>query len=437
MMSKKSKTSTNQNATLKKVGNVGEITEYTLETNGLRVFFVPRPHTGVVTSSIMYKVGSRDEICGETGLAHMLEHMLFKPTHFDKKRKSDPGAMRFERETGCTLNAYTSRDRTNYYFSYPKEHFNRALQIEAERMHGVILTDAEFKPEQTNVLSEFDMYAGDELFTLSLEMIGIAFQSHPYGNEVIGYREDIEALTTEKLEAFYRAHYTPENATYVIVGDVTEKELEETILTHFKDIPRLSSMLKRREITEPKQQGIRTTSVIRPSETQVYGLGIKYAPFPTKEWFETMIIFDLLAGGEDSILHKRLVDTGLAARVQSQFEPSRDINLGMFFITLSKKTTHEKMHQLFLKTITELTATTITPFLKKTMAKVLTSEYTNRENSLGLAMELVEYASVDAVEQFFDSEKILMSITARDIENRIRELFNEDVLTIGYFIGKK
>ena len=436
-MSKKSETNTKKNPTLKKVQSIGEITEYVLEANGLRVFFVPRPHSGVVTSSIMYKVGSRDEICGETGLAHMLEHMLFKPTTFDIKRKSDPGAMRFERETGCTLNAYTSRDRTNYFFSYPKEHFDRALQIEAERMQGVILTDAEFKPERTNVLSEFDMYAGDELFTLSVEMMGVALQSHPYGHEVIGYRADIEAYTTEKLEAFYRAHYTPENAEYIIVGDVAEKEMKDTVLKHFKDLPRSPTLKIRKEISEPKQTGIRMTTVIRPSETQVYGLGIKHAPFPSQQWFETMIIFDLLAGGEDSILYKKLVDTGLATRVQSSFEPSRDPNLGMFFVTLSKKTTHEKMHQLFLKTVSELNVKTITPFLKKILAKVITSEYRSRENSLSLAMELVEYASVDAIDTFFDSEKILKSITAKDIETRINELFKEDVLTIGHFIGKK
>lgn len=436
-MSKKSETNTKKVPTLKKVRSIGEITEYVLESNGLRVFFVPRPQTGVVTSSIMYKVGSRDEICGETGLAHMLEHMLFKPTVFDVKRKSDPAAMRFERETGCTLNAYTSRDRTNYFFSYPKEHFNRALQIEAERMHGVLLTDAEFLPERTNVLSEFDMYAGDELFTLSVEMMGVALQSHPYGHETIGYRADIEAYTTEKLEAFYRAHYTPENAIYVIVGDITEKEMKEALLLHFKDIPRSSTLMSRREITEPKQTGIRTTTVTRPSETQVYGIGVKHDAFPTRAWFETMIIFDLLGGGEDSILHKKLVDTGLASRVQSNFEPSRDINLGMFFVTLSKKTTHEKMHQLFLKTVSELNVKTITPFLKKVLAKVLTSEYRSRENSLSLAMELIEYASVDAVDKFFDSEKILKSITAKDIETRMKALFQEDVLTIGHFIGKK
>lgn len=436
-MSKKSETNTKTTPTLKKVRSIGEITEYVLESNGLRVLFVGRPGTGVITSNIVYKVGSRDELPGETGLAHMLEHMLFKHTTFDIKRKSDPAAMRFEREVGVVLNANTWKDRTCYYFSYPKEHFNRALQIEAERMRDVVLSLKEFTPERTNVLSEFDMYGGDELFVLSMEMMGVAFQSHPYGHETIGYREDIEAYTTEKLSAFYKKHYTPEQATFIILGDIIEKEMKEGVLTHFGLIDKGTNQEKRREVREPKQRGQRTTTVIRPSDTQVLGIGVRHAGFPAKEWFETMIIFDLLGGGEDSILHKKLIDTGLATRIQTSLEPSREENLGIFFITLSKKITHEKMHALLLKIVLEQTAKTITPFLKKTIAKMLTSEYMTRENTLSYAQELVEYTSANAVEKFFDSEKILKSITAKDIETRIKELFQEDALTIGHFIGKK
>lgn len=436
-MSKKSETNTKQNPILKKVRSIGEITEYVLRTNNMHVLYVHRPHTEVVTSNIVYTVGSRDELPGETGLAHMLEHMLFKPTHFDREQKLEPASMRFEREIGVVLNANTWKDRTCYYFSYPKAYFDRALHIEAERMQGVLLTDKEFTPERTNVLSEFDMNAGDELFTLSLEMMGVAFQSHPYGHETIGYREDIEAYTPAKLEAFYRKHYTPEHATLIILGDIDEKEMKSAVIAHFGALPKGVNQEKRREVQEPKQTGIRTTTVIRPSETQVFGLGVKHAGFPSKEWFETMIIFDLLAGGEDSILHKKLIDTGLATRIQTSLEPSREENLGIFFVTLTKKTSHEKMHALMLKLITEQTAKTIAPFLTKTIAKMLTSEYMTRENTLSYAQELVEYTSASAVDKFFDSEKILKSITAKDIEKRMNELFHEDVLTIGHFIGKK
>ena len=227
-MSKKSEPSTSieKAPRLQKITSEQEITEYKLTSNDLRVLYVHRPGTGVVTSDIVYMVGSRDEARGETGIAHMLEHMLFKPTTFDIERGDDSAAMRFERETGINLNANTWKDRTSYYFSYPKEHFDRALRIEAERMRSVVLTDTEFKPEQANVLSEFDMYAGDEQFSLSVQMMASAFHSHPYGHETIGFREDIAAYTTDKLKAFYDTFYAPTNATLIIFEDVSEKEMK-------------------------------------------------------------------------------------------------------------------------------------------------------------------------------------------------------------------
>lgn len=437
-MLKKSETATKTTSPiLKKVKSVKEITEFTLTSNGLQVLYVHRPGSGVVTSDIVYFVGSRDENRGETGIAHMLEHMLFKPTQSDIKRKTDSGAMHFERETGVILNANTWKDRTSYYFSYPVEHFDRALQIEAERMHGVILNDKEFKPEQTNVLSEFDMYAGDEHFSLSVAMAGAAFESHTYGHETIGFRADIASYTTEKLKTFYEKYYAPNNATLIIVGDVSETQMKTAVVKHFSKLKRSVTLTAPLQLTEPKQEGPRTVVVKRPSATQVYALGVKHEAFPSPHWFETMAIFDMLAGGTDSVLGKALIDTGLAVTIQTSLEPTREGNLGVIFITLTQKTTHAKMHELLRKTIHSLTAQAITPYLKKTIAKALTSEFETRENSLGYTGELVEYASAHAWEQFFDSEKTLKSLTPKNIKTRMDVLFNEDNTTIGHFIGTK
>ena len=437
-MSKKSETPTKAKVPqLKKLKSINEITEYTLTSNGLHVLYVHRPGSGVVTSDIVYFVGSRDEARGETGIAHMLEHMLFKPTHADIERKTDSGAMHFERETGVILNANTWKDRTSYYFSYPVIHFERALQIEAERMHGVVLSDKEFKPEQTNVLSEFDMYAGDEQFALSVAMAGTAFESHTYGHETIGFRSDISAYTTEKLNAFYKKYYAPNNAMLIIVGDVPETMMKATVLKHFSKLEKSVTLTAPLSLVEPKQEGPRTVVIKRPSTTNVYALGVKHDAFPTQSWFETMAIFDMLAGGTDSVLGKALIDTGLAVNIQTSLEPTREGNLGIIFITLTKKTSHGDMHKRLRKIIDSLTVPTITPYLKKTIAKALTGEFETRENSLGYTSELVEYASAHAWEQFFDSEKVLRSITPKVVKERMETLFNEDNTTIGHFIGTK
>ena len=421
----------------KKIKTKGGITEYQLIANGLRVLFSERKGTGIITSNILYHVGARDEARGETGLAHMFEHMLFKPTKHDVHRKSDSGSMLFEREIGCTLNANTWKDRTTYYFSYPREYFDRALRIEAERMHDLVLTDTEFKPERTNVLSEFDMYGGDEQFALSVQMSGVAFQSHPYGHETIGYREDIEDYTIEKLERFYRKFYAPNNATLIIVGDVTETEMESKVLEHFAHLKMSTTLTKREVIREPKQEGVRTITIERPTTTNVYALGVLHEGFPSKAWFETMVIFDMLAGGTDSILHRKLIDTGLAVSLSNSLEPTYDTNLGILFITLSKKATHTRIHDLIPTIINELTPRDIAPYLKKTIAKTIAHEVSTRENSLGFVYELTEYVSAGAWETFFDSEKILSSITTQDIVNRLRLLFDPRKTTVGYFVGTK
>lgn len=441
-MSKKSKTNFKQksvkvSAKLRKIKQTHGVTEYVLTTNDLHVLYMERPLTGVVTSDIVYFVGSRDEARGETGLAHMFEHMLFKPTYFDIARKTDSGATCFERETGINFNANTWKDRTSYYFSYPKEHFDRALLVEAERMHGLVLTNKEFKPEQGNVLSEFDMHAGNEHFLLSVQMMAAAFESHPYGHETIGFREDIEDYTIEKLDAFYRKYYAPNNATLIIVGDVNEREMKRTVLKHFAKLEKSKTLQKRLVFREPIQEGNRTVTVQRPSTIQLYAVGLKHDAFPTKSWFEAMIIADMLTGGSDSILHKKLIDTGLASSAECMLEPSREANLAILFITLTQKCTHEKMSAILRKIIDAITVESMAPYLKKTLAKTLTSEQFTRENSLGFVSELVEYVSADAWEKFFESEKILSSITPMDIKTRLHKLFDESQLTIGNFKGTK
>lgn len=422
---------------LEKIKRVKEITEYRLTTNDLRVLFAQRSGTGVITSNIVYAVGARDEARGETGVAHMLEHMLFKPTKADLRRKSGSGAMQFERDTGIILNANTWKDRTSYFFSYPMEHFERALRTEAERMQGVVLTDTEFKPEQGNVLSEFDMYAGDEQFALSVQMMGCAFQSHQYGHETIGYREDIEAYTPEKLRKFYETYYAPNNATLIIVGDVAESDMKAMVLKHFGSLKKSKTLPERLKITEPKQEGLRMVEIQRPSTTQVYACGIKHDAFPTKSWAETLVILEMLTGGEDSILHKRLVDTGLATSVSSSLEPTREANLAIIYITLTSKCTHESMHTKLQEIIKSLSTKVIATYLKKTIAQVVSSEFITRENSLGYTSALVEYVSAGAWEQFFNSEKILLSLTPSEIKSKMHTLFTETQLTIGYFKGTK
>lgn len=410
--------------------------EYILE-NGLTILYKKITNTRVITTNIVYRVGARDEQTGETGVAHMLEHMLFKPTTFDLKKKIDSSAMQFERETGCVLNANTWKDRTTYFFSYPKEYFTRALQIETERMHSVILSDKEFLPERNNVLSEFDMNNGDPYFALSVQMVCSAFHSHPYGHETIGFREDIERYTAAMLKAFYEKYYDPSNATLMIIGDIDETEALNEAAKQFQSLKSKGTVVRYFQVIEPKQEGLRRVSVERESNTNIIAFGVRHSSFPENAWFATSLLASILTDGPDSILYKKLVDTGLASKVEMVVEPTSEENLGILYVTLTKKASHESIEKKVFEIISLLKANELTTHYKKIQQKVITSEIIGRGSSLNIAMELTEYVSAQSTPVFFETEKILKSITPQDIVRQAQNLFTQKNMVIGYFIGKQ
>jgi len=414
------------------VKSIQDISEFVLKKNGLRVVYKYIHGTSVVTSNLTYLVGSKDELPGETGLAHMFEHMLFKPTRHDLKLKQEPASMKFEREVGIILNANTWKDRTTYYFSYEKSYFARAIKIEAERMKDLVLTDKEFKPERTNVLSEFDMYNGDPQFALSCAMVATAFHSHSYGHETIGFREDIEAYTVEKLDQFYKKHYQPGKAVFSIVGDISIEEVLKTISREFGDIEN-DHLVPRERIQEPKQEGLRRIEINRPGVSNVIAIGFKHAGFPNKEWYATSVLIDLLAGGDDSVLHKKLVDTGLVTSVTGMIEPANEMSLGIIYITMPKKANLEIIEKLARDLIAKTDTKEIKKHLSTVVSRYLAEEKFGRESSMNIVSQLTEYISAGSWESYYETEGILKAIQPNDLLALLNQTFAENNLTIGHY----
>lgn len=411
------------------------IASFTLRSNGLTVLYAPRPGTGVVTTNLTYSVGSRDELPGETGLAHMLEHMLFKPTTFDRARKwSEARAMRFEKATGCILNANTSRDRTTYFFNYPQEHLDEALAIEAERMTGVILTDPTLRPEQGNVLNEYDMYNGDPYFALEVAMHGAAFLAHPYGHETIGHRADIEAYTAVKLERFYRDYYRPDNAVLQIIGDVSLTEALTAVQTHFAEITRPETPIPRRHITEPPQEGLRRTTIERPTNFELFSLGFKHAGFPNAEWWQAALLVDILTDGPESVLHRALVDTGLASSVSGGVEETPDPNLGTITVTLAEGVSQSTIEATVRQCVAELDRATVTARRKSVQASTYTDLLFAREGSLSTARLLTECIAGGDWSVYEALPELVLRVTTADIMQFKAQAFRDNNLTIGHCV---
>ena len=415
--------------------DTGGFFEYTLKRNGLRVLHRELSGTGVVTSNLTYRVGSRHEPRGKTGLAHMLEHMLFMPTTNDAAADRASAANRFEQETGALLNANTSRDRTTYYFSYPREHFDRALAIEADRMRNVRITEENFAPERNNVLSEFDMYFSRPDFVLAMRMSGVAFHTHPYGHEVIGFRDDIERYEVADLCDFYDTYYRPDNATLTIVGDVSLREALRAVERTFGELVAPERAIPDFTITEAQPEGERTVTVTRESNQNLLALGVRHAGFPSQAWHRTFVALSVLAGGPESILERSLVDTGLASNVEFMLEPTRDENLAIIFITLAPGVAHDDVLTRVRQSLDTLDSSTIAPLARKVIAGQLTEDAFVSASSLQLALELTEYVAADAWQTFLETESILTSITPSAVMATIHELFQPARLTLGRFIG--
>ncbi len=407
------------------------IHEYLLTKNGLRVLFVSLPGSPTVTTNIVYHIGSQDEAYGETGLAHMLEHMLFKPT------LTKGLAWKKLEEKGAVLNATTWLDRTLYYFNLPKEYLGEMLDVEADRMRNLTITDEEFLPERANVLSEYEMYNSKPESALDWNMAGTAFQAHGYGHDTIGFRADIEAFTTAKLKAFYDRYYWPNNATLIVVGDVPVHEVLTSIHTHFAHIPGNFDPALRSHSIEQKQEGTRRVELARETPVRACMMAFKAPPFTSREWTALNLGLRHLTLGETSVLHRALVDTQLATSVDAHLYPTKDPYLALFEIYATEKGSYEKIEHVVLGAIDTLhkkplSTTELT--LLKTFDRA--QELVSRDGTFNIAAQLGEYVATGAWERYFDGLAELKGITATEVQAAARTYLQKAHMTIGTIVKK-
>src|SRR5438552_3175228 len=202
--------------------------------NGLQVIVIPDHRTPVVTQMIWYKVGSADETQGKSGLAHFLEHLMFKGT-----TKHPAGEFsETVRRIGGNENAFTSTDYTGFYQRVPREQLGKMMEFEADRMTGLILKDENVLPERDVVLEEYNMrVANNPEARLSEQIMAALYLNHPYGRPVIGWHQEIERLNREDALAFYRRFYAPNNAILVVAGDIDASEVRPMAERAYGAIP--------------------------------------------------------------------------------------------------------------------------------------------------------------------------------------------------------
>src|SRR2546423_2281833 len=233
------------------------ISHFTLG-NGLEVVVIPDHRTPVVTHMVWYRVGAADETAGKTGLAHFLEHLMFKGT-----QKNPQGLFsQTVSNIGGQENAFTSSDYTGYFQRTAREHLKMLMEFEADRMTGLVLTDDVVKPELQVVLEEQNMrVANNPGARLSEQMEAALFLNHPYQRPIIGWRQEIEKLTRDDSLAFYKRFYTPNNAILIVAGDVAADEVKTLAEATYGKVARVTEVAPRQRPQEPAQVASRTVTL--------------------------------------------------------------------------------------------------------------------------------------------------------------------------------
>jgi zinc protease len=277
--------------------------------NGLQVVVIPDHRTPVVTQMIWYKVGSADETSGKSGLAHFLEHLMFKGTSKHPAGEFSETVQRI----GGNENAFTSADYTGYFQRVPREQLGKMMEFEADRMTGLVLKDENVLPERDVVLEEFNMrVANNPEARLTEQIMAALYLNHPYGRPVIGWHREIEKLDREDALAFYRRFYAPNNAILVVAGDVDAGEVRPMAERTFGAIaPQPAIPAQRVRPQEPEPAAPRTVTLSDPRVEQP-GLRRYYlVPSATTaaagESAALDVLAQLMGGGSNSYLYRRLV----------------------------------------------------------------------------------------------------------------------------------
>src|SRR5689334_20546553 len=298
-----------------------EVSDLTL-ANGLEVVVVPDHRAPVVTHMIWYKVGAADETPGKSGLAHFLEHLMFKGT---EKNPGDAFSRQVA-EIGGQENAFTASDYTGFFQRVPRNHLKEMMALEADRITGLVLTDDVVRPELNVVLEEQNMrIANNPAARLGEQMDAALYLNHPYGRPVIGWRQEIEQLDREDALAFYRRFYTPNNAIVIIAGDVTPEQVRALAQDTYGKVPRVADIKPRLRPQEPVHEAPRTVTlgdprVTQPSLSRYYLVPSSTSARPGESEALDVLVHILGRGANSRLYQTLVVDKGIAVNAGASYD---------------------------------------------------------------------------------------------------------------------
>jgi zinc protease len=409
------------------------ISEYRLQ-NGLRVLLFPDPTKTNITVNITYMVGSRHEDYGETGMAHLLEHLMFMGS------KNHANIKKELQDHGTQPNGSTSFDRTNYFetFQATDENLKWALEMEADRMVNSFIAKKDLDSEMTVVRNEFEMGENDPLGVLQERVLSTAFLWHNYGHSPIGARSDIENVPIDRLQAFYRQFYQPDNALLVVAGKIDEAKVLALVHQYYSPISKPARQLRQMYTAEPTQDGERSVTLRRVGDIQAL-FALYHVPSGTHEDFPAVEIASTILGEQPAgRLYKALVEPGKAAAVGVGTLRTMDPGVMLAFAAIRMEKSMDDAQTVMLSVLDEL------------KSKPFTDEEVNRSkvqfakrfellmnNSGDAARNLSEWQAMGDWRLLFLYRDRIQKVTRDQVQQAAEKYFIPSNRTLGKFYPEK
>ncbi|OZA05565.1 MAG: peptidase M16 [Methylophilaceae bacterium 17-44-8] len=415
-----------------------EIQEFKLN-NGMKVIVQEDHRAPVVVSQVWYRAGALDEVNGKTGVAHVLEHMMFKGT-----KKVPAGQFsRMIAAAGGKENAFTGMDYTCYYQQLEKSNLPLSMRLEADRMQHLQITDEEFAKEIKVVMEERRWRTEDKPQSKVNEQFqAITFRAHPYGRPVVGHMNDLENMTAEDAREWYRNWYTPNNATLVVVGDVNTKEVLALAKQYFGPI-KARALPPRKPQIEPAQLGVRRAVVKAPGKLPYLAMGfhvpvLAFKSTTTEQAWEPYaleVLAGVLSGNDSARLNQKLVrETSLALDVGAGYDTTSRGQHSLFELvgTPSEGKTVAELEAALLAQIELIKTSGVTQKeLDRVKAAVIAADVYQRDSVFYQAMQLGQLETMGypwgLIKEY--PEKLKM-VTSEQIQAVAKKYLNQDNMTV-------
>lgn len=409
------------------------VKETTLD-NGLKIIVKEDHRAPVVVSQIWYKVGASDEPDGLTGISHVLEHMMFKGTSVHKNGEFS----RIIAENGGRENAFTGTDYTAYFQQLEKSRLAIAFELEADRMHNLVLDDQEVAKELRVVMEERRLRTDDQPESLAYEhFMTTAFNTHSYKNPIIGWMRDLEKITTQDLRAWYQRWYVPNNATLIVVGDVEPREVIALARKYFGPVP--ARKLERTSVpAEPAQKKIRRSRISAPAQVPSLFMGYHVPAFSLKsdnsEAYALMVLNGVLDGGGSARFERELVrNQRIASSIGVGYSPTaRHPVMFLMSATPSRGHTPAELEKAIREQIRLVQEEAIAPEeLERVKAQVAASNVYTRDSVFYQAMQMgiLETVGLDW-KMLDDTVERVRAVTAAQVQAVAKKYLTEANLTV-------